>query len=306
MRRYLTLLLLLVTLCLSAKIDRKAVLLRNNPHNTSIDTLASLSVGNGEFAFTCDVTGLQTFHSLYAKGVPLGTMAQWGWHSFPNTGNYVAGEVLRSYDFGRGHEEWYSCQLKDERGKAASDYLRANPHRLHLGITAFKGMKAEDLTDINQTLDLWNGIIHSEYTCLGKPVRVSTHCHPKRDMVVAQISNPNRNAVELLFPYPTGVHSDDACDWTPGRPHTVSLMALHANSATFCHTLDGQSYYIKVCWRNASAPILKEGRIEITPTAKDWALSVEYLSEMPVDTDAYTHYELSAQECASYWNNRIP
>ena len=60
---------------------------RNNPHITAIDTLASLSVGNGEFAVTVDVTGLQTFPELYSKGVPLGTQAQWGWHSFANPDN---------------------------------------------------------------------------------------------------------------------------------------------------------------------------------------------------------------------------
>ena len=45
----------------ASAIDRQALVERNNPHITAIDTLASLSVGNGEFAVTVDVTGLQTF-----------------------------------------------------------------------------------------------------------------------------------------------------------------------------------------------------------------------------------------------------
>jgi hypothetical protein len=40
-------------------------------------------VGNGEFAFTADPTGLQTFPQLYADKLPLSTQSQWGWHSFP-------------------------------------------------------------------------------------------------------------------------------------------------------------------------------------------------------------------------------
>ena len=36
------------------------------------DALSSLSVGNGEFAITVDVTGLQSFPDFYAKGVLLG------------------------------------------------------------------------------------------------------------------------------------------------------------------------------------------------------------------------------------------
>ena len=43
-----------------AKIDRRQVLTRNNPHVNAIDSLASLSVGNGHFAFTVDATGLIT------------------------------------------------------------------------------------------------------------------------------------------------------------------------------------------------------------------------------------------------------
>ena len=39
-------------------IDRKEVVMRHNPHITNIDPLSSLTVGNGSFAFTVDVTGL--------------------------------------------------------------------------------------------------------------------------------------------------------------------------------------------------------------------------------------------------------
>lgn len=48
-------------------IDRKALVNRNNPQFSAFDSLASLSVGNGEFAFTVDITGLQTFPDAYKK-----------------------------------------------------------------------------------------------------------------------------------------------------------------------------------------------------------------------------------------------
>ena len=57
-------------------IDRRALVDRNSPHITAIDTLASLSVGNGEFAVTVDVTGLQTFPTLYASCLPLVSQSQ--------------------------------------------------------------------------------------------------------------------------------------------------------------------------------------------------------------------------------------
>ena len=92
-----------------APIDREALVARNNPQVSSFDSLASLSIGNGEFAFTVDATGLQTFPSVYKKGVPLGTQSQWGWHSFGNPNKYKPEEYLKEHDFGRGHKEIYAC-----------------------------------------------------------------------------------------------------------------------------------------------------------------------------------------------------
>ena len=51
-------------------IDRQALVERNNPQVTAMDSLSSLSVGNGEFAYTVDATGLQTFPEVYTNGVP--------------------------------------------------------------------------------------------------------------------------------------------------------------------------------------------------------------------------------------------
>jgi len=51
---------------LAQKIDRQAVVRRHNVILTSVDTLASLTVGNGAFAFTVDATGLQSFPEYYA------------------------------------------------------------------------------------------------------------------------------------------------------------------------------------------------------------------------------------------------
>ena len=70
------------------KIDRHALVNRHNITIQGYDSLNSLSVGNGNFAFTTDLTGLQTFHKAYENGAPLGTQSTWGWHSVPNTENY--------------------------------------------------------------------------------------------------------------------------------------------------------------------------------------------------------------------------
>src|SRR3989304_9571671 len=80
-------------------IDRFALVTRHNIEINRVDTLASLTAGNGEFAFTTDITGLQTFYKEYENGMPLGTQSNWGWHSNPNTENYKREECEKWFDF---------------------------------------------------------------------------------------------------------------------------------------------------------------------------------------------------------------
>lgn len=82
----------------AAPIGRQALARRHNPVLTAIDPRPPLSVGNGEFAFTADVTGLQSLPDLYEKHMPWCTQSQWGWHSFPMPGDLESAH-LRLEDF---------------------------------------------------------------------------------------------------------------------------------------------------------------------------------------------------------------
>ncbi len=262
----------------SDTIDREALVKRNNPHVVTVDTLASLTVGNGEFAYTVDVTGLQTFPELYRNGVPLGTQSQWGWHSFPNPDNLRHEETLKSYDFGHGHPELYSTQLKEpERGKSASDWYRVNPHRLHLGIIGFDGVKKSQISNIDQTLDMWSGTVTSDFKVDSRPVKVMTACHPDRDMISAEITSAAHLPVVFRMPYPTGAHADDACDWTRDSLHITEVVRSGSNSALLRHTLDDTSYYINVSWIGNVTPEVK-GRNEwvLRPSSDTWSFTAEF------------------------------
>ena len=114
----------------SEKIDRHALLERNSPVVEQFDSLSTLTVGNGRFAYSVDATGLQTFPEQYSKGVPLGTMSDWGWHSFPNTENFSFDETLIECDFGRGHKEIYSSQVSKAATEAAKQAVENDVHIL--------------------------------------------------------------------------------------------------------------------------------------------------------------------------------
>jgi hypothetical protein len=307
---------LLLLGCASAQksetIDRKALLARNNPHVESFDSLASLSVGNGEFAFTVDASGLQTFPELYDSGVPLGTQSQWGWHSFANTGDYRPDEALREFDF-HGHPELYACQFREPgRQHDASEYLRANPHRLHLGqigLTAVSGpaLSPDRFSNIDQRLNLADGTITSSYRIDGKPMRVVTVADPDADVVALTLRSPllheSRVGVKLTLPYPTGKHVDDACDWSHPELHTSRIVATSGRSALIEHTLDSTRYYIRLAWQD-TARLVEAGPhdFRLIPAADSLRLIVRF-SPKPLDTMPKSVEQIA--DTASAWWNRF-
>ena len=109
------------------------------------------------------------FRPCIVKKVYPWAQSQWGWHSFANPKGYKHEETLKSFDFGRGHEELYACQFKEPgRQKESSDWFRVNPHRLHLGIIGLElgeGVKASDITEIQQTLNMWGKVKSPATSC---------------------------------------------------------------------------------------------------------------------------------------------
>ncbi len=285
----------------SSKIDRYALVERNNPHVTEIDTMASLTVGNGRFAFTADVTGLQTFPETYTNGVPLGTMSDWGWHSYPNTENYKFEETLKEYDFGRGRTELYSVQFKEDgRNKDAANYFRVNPHRLHLGALGFQGIDEASLSDIDQTLDMWNGFTNSKFSSNGKKAEVKTSVDPELDLVAAVIKDEGRHALALRLPYPTGNHSDDACDWDADSLHTTDIVVSEPGKAIVKHTLDSTSYFITLHWDgNTEAEKISPHTVVITPDADNWSVTAQFTEEMTALSDVTAENVLA--DASEYW-----
>lgn len=239
-------------------INRKDVVRRHNIHITKGDSLSSLTVGNGQFAFTVDVTGLQSFPEYYEKGVPLGTESEWGWHSFPNTNHYYFDETLKVYDL-EGKKIPYPVQIKEpERNKEAVEYFRVNPHRLQLGnigleIKLKNGSLATitDIKNINQLLDLWTGVITSSFTVEDIPVKVTTVCHQQQDAVAFKIESPllkeKRINVRIRFPYPTGEFKDVGDNWG-NEDRQQSLLSAGIHNAIIKRILDNTVYYADLSW----------------------------------------------------------
>ncbi len=109
-------------------IDRFALVSRHNISLNQADVFSSLSVGNGEFAYTVDITGMQTFPEEYEAGIPLGTLSNWGWHSIPTDSNYIQADVLEYYQSCNDKLVPYAVfSLPKAAGPDAANWLRANP-----------------------------------------------------------------------------------------------------------------------------------------------------------------------------------
>jgi hypothetical protein len=277
------------------KIDRLALVKRNNPRITQFDALSSLSAGNGNFAVTVDATGLQTFPEIYAEGVPLGTQSQWGWHSFPNVENFTIEETLKNYNF-RGWDEPYAVQFNEPgRSQDAADYFRVNPHRLHLGY---------------QELDLWEGVIYSRFKVGADSASVKTAVHPDKDRLAVSLQSPligkGLLQVNLRFPYPTGGHTDDATDWSSPEKHQTEIVAQDEHSFVLKRTLDSTVYYVILQFEGEATLTEKEAHyFVLTPGSNSFAFTCTFTEELP-ETDVapvQESFDASSDYWTAFWQN---
>ena len=151
--------------CNQSRIDRKALVDRHRIVSTKTDPRSPAQVGNGEFAFGVDITGLQTF-------VPFNTMAQWSWHSFPLP------EGQQVEDFKKPLMDTYGRQIPydipNPEQPELSAWLAANPHRFNLGRIGFKLLRADgsaatagDLSDTRQEVDMWTNFAFEHPALIG-------------------------------------------------------------------------------------------------------------------------------------------
>ncbi|MNK00867.1 hypothetical protein D3C87_186590 [compost metagenome] len=270
--RKLAAVMLLTFLCpftsLYAQINRQGLVQRHQVLINKIDSLSSLSVGNGKFAFTVDATGLQTFPDAYEKGVPLGTQSEWAWDSFKDTANYRLEETYKYYDQ-YGRKVSYTVQLNEtQRTKDASNYYRQNVHRLQLGNIGFELSKANgdpampaDIKDIKQMLDPWTGEIRSSFTFEGIPVTVITVGHQDQDLIATTVKSDliklGRLKIRLRFPYPTGDWVDVGNNWEDTEKHTSSIINSNQNGAVLKHQLDSAAYFAAFSWKTGARIVEK-------------------------------------------------
>ena len=297
----------------SGTIDRKALVRRHNVRQQRLDPRSPVSVGNGEFAFTMDLTGLQTLPAEFPvgpredalpPGTLLGTQSTWGWHSMPGGGHHTLAGSTVLYDSPRGPVPYVDMvgDIVDDREtgtSTAETWLRANPHRLDLGRIGFqlvrdgasRPISPGELSGTRQTLDLWTGIVTSTFTIAGRAATVTTACHPDRDELGIRVESAALGdglVIGIDFPYGSEAWHNGAA-WDQPDAHTTSLnepqpAALHpgAMSWTVDRVLDNARYQVVVSGQGLvveqAGPHHVRIRRDVLPRHDVMDLSIEFIS----------------------------
>ena len=305
--RFLVSLILASSTLLAANepIDRHALVTR---HNLEWNELAGqIPLGNGEFCFTADATGLQTFGG--------NTMAHWGWHSFPLPEGWTPDRVPPTGTFQSGR------LTGGDVFPAGTDALRTwmfdNPHRMNLARFRFGGadghaLASTDCSHLTRQLDLWSGVQNSRFELHGQPVQVETCVHPTLDAVAVRIESPllegGQLAVMVDFPYPSLANDAWVGDFLRDEAHVTKLVRSTSNRADFQRQVDAMSYRASLAWSAGGElkrpPSDKVGRYLYRLTAPGtnvlefvcFFTSTNAASEMPSFTE-------TRRACAARWES---
>ena len=236
-------------------IDRESLVRRHNPINTRIDPLSALSLGNGRFAFTADVTGLQTLEQEYERTMPLCTMSEWGWHTTPKPPHLINEQLrLVKYDT---HDRTVEYHTSSQGQTELFNWLRENPHKLHLGRIALwrvdqpeRRIEASDIKVVRQELDLWRGRLRSVFELDGKSVIVTSAIHPTKDLLAVDLESElvRKGKLGVCFKFPYGSPGMSAADWAQPNKHQTEILETAPDRIRLMRSLDSNKYGVAIRW----------------------------------------------------------
>ncbi len=297
----------------AAPIDRPALVTRHNPIVRSVDADAPLTVGNGGFAFTADITGLQTFADYYHRnGIPTETEARWCWVTDENPSNYKLADANTDFTLPDGRVMGFPTK----QGSPAGEWLRRNPRLQPLGQLGFVWKKPDgsafvpaDIKEPEQTLDLLHGVITSKFKLGGALVKVETACDPESDLVAVRIESDllknGQLGVQLAFPrgYDPAVKNTPGYDWSSPDAHQSMAAAAGVGPMRIFREVGGTRYTVAV------TAVVKQVtphvfRLSSEQPGKKFAFTVGFTPGKPVGTASVDRtFAASAAHWEEFWRN---
>lgn len=300
-------------------IDRHALVTRHNPVIRQVDVDAPLTVGNGGFAFTADITGLQTFAGEYHRlGVPVETESRWCWVTDSNPQNYTLADASKDFTQADGKVIPYPTK----QSSPAGDWLRKNPRIHPLGQITLDWKKEDgtpftsrDIQQPEQTLDLWAGVITSRYQLGDVPVTVTTACAPGSDCVAVKIDSAllahGKLSVHFGFPrgYDAAIKLTPPLDWSHPESHQTVLTRPNPQRVDLSRTVGSTQYHVAIAW-SGSASLAETAPHHFALSAPSGQNSLSFTcafspnsisTEHPPSTDDI--FDQSAKQWSAFWQN---
>lgn len=293
-------------------IDRFDLVNRHNVILKEIDPLAPLSVGNGDFAFTADITGMQSLeHYYHQNGIPLETLSSFAWHSFPNINGLKLEDAMKGSDF-HGRKIMYASQEKSTSG----EYFRKNPHPVPLGQISLvngngKSLKVGEIKNINQKLDLWKGLITSSYEIDGQSVYVETVSSPDQNTVAFSLKSSLlkkgklKTAFRFPYSYDLTTKNKPPFDWSRPDLHTTTVISEGPNHVSLKRIIDSTEYQVSISWKGkAKFELDGPHRFYLNATGSDHLQIVCRFSPIPIEQDPSSFDEIREASFSSwkdYW-----
>jgi hypothetical protein len=250
-------------------INRKAVVSRHNLKITDPHSEGPTQVGNGDFAYGFDITGMQTFNDQFT------TMSDWSWHSTkPPEDTKPSDFKLTSVNT---HGRMVDYGLPNPTQPALTQWLASNPHRFNLGRIGLLLKKSDGsdakITDLGhpiQYLNLWTGIAESNFMMEGEKVKVITICDPDKDILGFKIESglisKGRLGIFIEFPYASLSYFSNGSDYTKPLLHHTQLIPVNKNSIILNRKMDSTTYQVACRWTgNGSVKKQKEQRYIFYP-----------------------------------------
>jgi len=272
------------------------------------DVNGQIPLGNGEFCFNADGTGLQTFGG--------NTMSHWGWHSFPLPPGITSDQIPSTGTFQKGRIT--GPDIFPQGTSAIRSWMFDNPHVFNLGrirLTKSGGVQLDsgEIKNLKRKMDLWSGIHSSEFYVDDKLVKVITCVHPAMDMVTFRIESEllENGNLEIVvdFPYP---------DLQRGKPwsgnfeqvngHRTVLLNSPGNRyrADFLHEIDSFKYYSTlVCNGDGKLAVPDDSQSNAFRILSGGASSIEFIcafsdSPLPAKLD---DFRLTFKKCTRNWQD---
>jgi len=229
-------------------IDRHAVVARHNLEWPSLT--GEIPLGNGNFAFNADGTGLET--------VGGNIMSHWCWHRFPLPPGVTTNDLKpwATPDHGR-----MTKPLTTRDPSPLAEWEYNNPQPLNLGRIGFidqegSRLTASDVKIISRHLELWTGILTTRFTYLGEPVTVETCVDPTSDTVAANVESPllrdGQLQVMLDFPAPTLNVGGWLGDFSRSSGHQTTIVRQTRDTLQLHRTIDDAQYEVVLNSRNVA------------------------------------------------------